>query len=146
VAYFKGVLGVTLIELLVVVSIMMTVLSLVGGVVLDSVDRAKAQTEVISVYSLVKKTSASAFSSGSNILLGFSGSRVIVSSEASEQTIYHFDYLDFDPLNMAFDRNGMPNLFIIPLKVRSIPKRLEVQSFFEDDFMNTESVGFDSDS
>jgi type II secretory pathway pseudopilin PulG len=141
----KRILGVTLIELLVVISVMMTVLGLVGGTVVDSIDRARAQTEVIIVYSLVKKTSASAFSSGAAIFLEFSESSAIVSTGDNEQEVYHFDYLDFDRLNMAFNRNGMPNKFVIPVKVRGIPRRLEVLSFFEASFVKAESSEFAHD-
>jgi hypothetical protein len=118
---------------------------LVGGTVVDSIDRARAQTEVIIVYSLVKKTSASAFSSGAAILLEFSESSAIVSTGDNEQEVYHFDYLDFDRLNMAFNRNGMPNKFVIPVKVRGIPRRLEVLSFFEASFVKAESSEFAHD-
>tara|TARA_B110000208_G_C11556951_1_gene353844 strand:- start:191 stop:631 length:441 start_codon:yes stop_codon:yes gene_type:complete len=141
----KRILGVTLIELLVVISVMMTVLGLVGGTVVDSIDRARAQTEVIFVYSLVKKTSASAFSSGNAILLEFSKSRIVVSTEDGGQEIYHFDYLDFDRLNMAINRNGMPNKFFIPVRVRGIPRSLDVRSFFEASFVKVETYGFAHD-
>ena len=63
--------GVTLIELLVVVAIMMTVLSLVGGTTLRSVNKVKGQTELISLLNIMKQASAKAFPRAQRLLSNF---------------------------------------------------------------------------
>ena len=60
----KEVLGITLIELLVVITIMMTLLGLVGGTTVGSIERVKGQTELMSVHSFVRKIAVRSFSSG----------------------------------------------------------------------------------
>ena len=50
----KQLRGFTLIELLIVLTIMMTLLGLVGGSVIDSVQRTRAQAEVVSFLNCSK--------------------------------------------------------------------------------------------
>ena len=68
--------GMTLVELLVVILIMMTMLSIVGGATVSSVDRVKAQGEFISLHSLIKRVSLQAFVSGAGVKLHLNENRI----------------------------------------------------------------------
>lgn len=122
--------GATLLELLVVVTIMMTVIGLVAGSTADSVDRAAAQTEVIAVYGLVKKASVRAFSSGNSVLLKFSNADVEVYVDDTLRSKSIFEYLDFNPQTLRFNRNGMTDTLIIHVDVRGIEKTLDLRPMF----------------
>ena len=79
--------GFSLIEILVVLTIMMALLGLVGGSVVDGVSRARAQTEVISVFSLLKRVSVSSFTSGQPIIVSFEGHFASTISRAAEYAV-----------------------------------------------------------
>ena len=131
--------GVTLIELLVVITIMMTVLGLVGGATVDSVDRARAQTEVISLYSLFKKCSVQAFASGSAIELTFEGAAVNILIDGGDQVQKQFEHLLFDDQTVSFNRNGLPDTLLITVKVRGVPRELDLDIIF-DNFVVSDAV------
>jgi len=98
--------GVTLIELLVVVAIMMTVLSLVGGTTLRSVNKVKGQTELISLLNIMKQASAKAFSSSTEIIVQLSGNAVSIQNPSSPRTSRTFKHLSFEKRQIVFNRNG----------------------------------------
>ena len=98
--------GVTLIELLVVVAIMMTVLSLVGGNTLRSVNKVKGQTELISLLNIMKQASAQAFSSSTKIIVQLSGNAVSIQNPSSPRTSRTFKHLSFEKRQIVFNRNG----------------------------------------
>ena len=86
----------TLIELLIVITIMMGVLGLVGGSTLSAVDRAKAQTEFISVHSLIKKTAVRSFSTGVGLSLHFESDEVSVFNGSELHSQINFEHLEFE--------------------------------------------------
>ena len=122
--------GFSLIELLVVITIMMSVIGLVGGGVVKSVQKTEAQTEVISLYSLIKKTGVKAFASGTSLTLLFSGSDVVFVSNGREEVKQVFQHLQFSRQSIVFNRNGIPNHLKLVVSVRGLQKVLELQSLF----------------
>ena len=64
----KRLLGFSLIELLVVISILAGLLVLVGGLTVNSVEKAQAQTELVGFSNMIKKISFRAFASGNSII------------------------------------------------------------------------------
>lgn len=129
---YKKVYGVTLLELVVVVTILMTVLGLVGGAMIDSLGRARAQTEVISVYSLIKKSGVRAFSSGMTVLLKFDDSHVEVFVGQRFRSRNNFAHLEFDEQVVRFNRNGMVDSLDIDVRVRGEPRSLNLRQMFHD--------------
>ena len=125
--------GFTLIELLVVITIMMTVLGLVGGSVVSGVAKAEAQTEVISVYNLVKKTGVRSFTSGQGLALSFGGNGVTLTSAKDKVLIskINFEHLVFESQQIVFNRNGMPNIFFIEAQVRGKSRTLDFSMLFQ---------------
>lgn len=123
--------GFSLIELLIVVSIMMTLLGLVGGSLTTGVGRAEAQTEVVSVYNLVKKTGVRAFTSGQTLVLSLDQNQAkLIDSNDNLVSSVHYAHLLFDRQQIIFNSNGLPNLFAIGIQVRGIPKTLDLSSLF----------------
>lgn len=122
--------GVTLIELLVVITIMATVLGLVGSATLTSIDRASAQSEVISVYSLLKKSSVQSFTTGSPVTLVFEGPSVNIMIGFDRHSQKSFEHLIFNEQRLKFNRNGLPNKLIITLLVRGVERELDLHSVF----------------
>jgi type II secretory pathway pseudopilin PulG len=135
----RSVSGVTLIELLVVITIMMTVLGLVGGATVESVDRARAQTELISLYSLFKKSSVRAFASGSSLDLRLEGAVVDILIEGRDPIQKQFEHLLFDDQVVSFNRNGLPDTLLVTVKVRGISRQLDLHSIF-DNFVVSDAV------
>ena len=101
--------GVTLIELLIVISIMMTLLSLVGGLSLQTFKKAEAQTELISFYGLIKKAGMLGFASGGNVVLELSGNAVTMIVRDEVRATKSFEYLSFKSEIIFFNR--MTNRF-----------------------------------
>ena len=124
--------GFSLIELLIVVSIMMTVLGLVGGAVINGAARAEAQTEVISVYNLVKKAGVRAFTSGQGLAIVFEDDSAKLLS-ASGETKYQltFDYLYFKPQKVNLNENGLPDTFSVDVLVNGKAKSLDLERLFQ---------------
>ena len=123
--------GFTLIELLVVIAIMMTVLGLVGGGLVTGVARAEAQTEVISVYNLVKKSGIRAFTSGQPLVLSLDQNQAkLMGSNDQLISSVNYEHLLFEPQQVTFNSNGLPNLFAIDVQVRGKSKTLDLSSLF----------------
>lgn len=122
--------GATLLELLVVVTIMMVSVGLIAGSTLDSVDRAAGQTEVIAVYSLVKKASVRAFASGNSVLLKFSVRQVEVYVGDKLLSKSTFEHLIFDVQSLRFNRNGMTDTLSIHVDMRGIDKTIDLRPIF----------------
>jgi prepilin-type N-terminal cleavage/methylation domain-containing protein len=132
--------GVTLIELLVVITIMMTMLTLVAPLAINTVDKAEAQTEYLSFCGLLRRASMQAFANGSgvqitldeNVLTAFMvplqiGSKQHFSAQENEIIFQRsFEYLTFSKLELQFNRNGMPNLSALRLNQRNQVRQLDL--------------------
>jgi len=131
VSAFRNVSGVTLVELLIVVSIMMTLLGLVGGSTLAMMERAKAQSEVITIYSLVKKASSGAFSYRRFVQFKFDGRQLHILIDDKKPVTEHFEFLDFEEQNLLFNSNGIPSRTQIKIRVRGVEKVLDFSALFD---------------
>ena len=133
--------GVTLIELLVVVAIMMTVLSLVGGTTLRSVNKVKGQTELISLLNIMKQASAKAFSSSTEIIVQLSGNAVSIQNPSSPSTSRTFKHLSFEKRQIVFNRNGFADISRFSVLLDGERKEIDlsdlinisVSSFYQDE-------------
>ena len=123
--------GFTLIELLVVVTIMMIVLGLVGGTVTSGVARAQSQTEIITLYSVVKKSGTKAFTSGQALTLTFAKGEVqLTGAQDRVVSAVKFKHLIFEPQYIVFNHNGMPNSFTVEVEVRGKGRVLDFGTLF----------------
>ena len=123
-SHIQAAKGATLIELLVVITIMMVMLGFVGGGVIDSVDRARAQVELISIHSLIKKANVHAFSSGVGIRLKFESNKTLTLIDGGNLVEKRYEYLYFPDQVLLFNRNGFTNSRAIDVTVRGIKKEI----------------------
>jgi type II secretory pathway pseudopilin PulG len=124
--------GVTLIELLIVISIMMTLLSLVGGLSLQTFKKAEAQTELISFYSLIKKAGMLGFASGGNVVLELSGNAVTMIVRDEVRATKSFEYLSFKAEMIFFNRSGLPYEKSVLVGVNGLKKTVDLGFLFAD--------------
>lgn len=125
-------LGATLLELLVVITIMTTLIGLVGGTMVESVDKAAAQTELISVYSLLKVAGTRAFSSGNPVTLKFDGSDVGILAGDDLLPRIVFEHLQFSEQMVRFNRNGMIDGLDLDVRVHGSKRTLDLRPIFND--------------
>lgn len=122
--------GATLLELLVVMTLMMTLLGLVGSGTVNGVARAQAQTEVITVYALIKKTGVRAFASGRTLEMMFDADAVTLTHKGRILHGVSFKHLFFAPQKITINRNGYPNKVSLTVDVRGVTKNLELSGIF----------------
>ena len=121
-----------MIELLIVLMIMMTLLGLVGGNVIESVQRTRAQAEVVSFLELLKKCGVTAFASGQSLSLALDGNRITIEPASTGQVhevIY--EHLDFEVHQMTFFRNGLPDTDNVSVNVDGKSRRLDFVETFD---------------
>ncbi len=114
----KRLLGFSLIELLVVISILAGLLVLVGGLTVNSVEKAQAQTELVGFSNMIKKISFRAFASGNSIALSLDEHRAQVSRNDEIMAEKIFDHIIFSAQEIIFNRNGYPDVSSVSLGVR----------------------------
>jgi prepilin-type N-terminal cleavage/methylation domain-containing protein len=124
--------GFTLIELLLVLAIMMTLLGLVGGNVIESVQRTRAQAEVVSFLELLKKCGVAAFASGQSLSVALDGKRVTIEpSPTGQVNEVVYEYLDFEVHQITFFRNGLPDTVNLSVDVGGKPRQLDFAEMFD---------------
>ena len=124
--------GFTLIELLLVLVIMMTLLGLVGGNVIESVQRTRAQAEVVSFLELLKKCSVVAFASGQSLSVVLDGNRLFIEpSPAGQVHDVVYEHLDFEAHRITFFRNGLPDTVNLSVDVDGKPRQLDFAETFD---------------
>jgi len=137
--------GVTLIELLVVITIMMTMMSLVAPLAINTVDKAEAQTEYLSFCGLLRSMSVQAFANGSGIQIELTNNNLsayivphslnskIQDSPQENRIIIErsYEYLNFSDTELKFNKNGMPNFFTINLTQRNKIRELDLIALLE---------------
>jgi prepilin-type N-terminal cleavage/methylation domain-containing protein len=132
VSSLKRLSGFTLIELLIVLTIMMTMLGLVGGNVVESVERTRAQAEVVSLFELLKKCGVIAFASGQPLSVVLDGNRVTLKTASTDRTReVSYEYLDFEEQKITFYRNGLPDTMKLNASVKGIPRTLDFVEIFD---------------
>ncbi len=114
----KRLLGFSLIELLVVISILAGLLVLVGGLTVNSVEKAQAQTELVGFSNMIKKISFRAFASGNSIALSLDENRAKVSRNRKIMAEEFFDHINFSEQEIIFNRNGYPDVPSVSLGIR----------------------------
>ena len=122
--------GFTLIELLVVITLMGSLLALVGPLSVESVERMAAQRELRGLQALLKASSARAFTHGEVVTLALEG-RTLRASQGQgawgaplEEKRY--EHLAFHPATLSFSRGGFPSSNTLRLTYRDQERSLDL--------------------
>jgi len=132
--------GVTLIELLVVITIMMTMLTLVAPLAINTIDKAEAQSEYLSFCGVLRRVSMRAFANGSGVYIALHdnsltafivplkiGTHQQLSSKENEIVFERtYEYLKFSTIQFQFNRNGMPNIETISLNQQKKTRQIDL--------------------
>ena len=111
---------------------MMTLLGLVGGNVIESVQRTRAQAEVVSFLELLKKCSVAAFASGQSLSVVLDGNRLSIEpSPAGQVHDVVYEHLDFEAHRITFFRNGLPDTVNLSVDVDGKPRQLDFAETFD---------------
>ena len=138
--------GVTLIELLIVLVIMMTLVGLVGSLGLQTLKKAQAQTEFISVCGLIRKASVAAFASGGDVKVVFSGATATVFLNNEFRNQHMFSHLYFDQQTIRFNRNGIANLLQMKVNMGGVQRIVDVMPLLENSVTSHVAMKNESES
>lgn len=97
--------GFTLIELLVVISIMTTILSLVGPLMIEQVDKTRAAAEFRQLQQYISDSAKVAFLKGQPVSFVFDGKQLQRELGENQVTV-QYDYLFFSQQRVVINANG----------------------------------------
>ncbi|WP_088331523.1 prepilin-type N-terminal cleavage/methylation domain-containing protein [Lacimicrobium sp. SS2-24] len=120
--------GFTLIELLVVITIMMTVMGLVGGLTVDMLDKYKVKSEQKQVFAILNALSQRAFVLERTYRVQFADSMLIGLDEQSNQPVIEqsFESIRFPKQSISLNRQGLPSQESLFIRVEGESKRLSL--------------------
>ncbi|WP_177207999.1 pilus assembly FimT family protein [Pseudoalteromonas denitrificans] len=101
--------GFTLIELMIVMSIVALLMGMVGPLAINSLERAQAKQEMLTVKNWLRKVSARAFSTGQAHVVKLSGKNVQLYVKDDEQNLIEnktFESLFFQPQEINYSKKG----------------------------------------
>jgi len=124
--------GFTLIELLVVLTIVMLITSMVAPIGINLVEKAKAQTQYITLQTYFKNISQLAFLSSTPITVVVEETSLIMSSEVHLQSEKKFSNLIFTdyPQRIVFSKSGLPSISELSLLVHDKHRTLDLTKLF----------------
>jgi prepilin-type N-terminal cleavage/methylation domain-containing protein len=105
--------GFTLVELLIVMSIVGTLLSLVGPLAIDSLSKAQARSEVLTLRNWINYQSQRAFITGTDVQLQLLGKTAELTLSPTQKTTREFEYVLFKDQTILLSKHG----FIQPDKI-----------------------------
>lgn len=107
--------GFTLIELMIVMSIVALLMGLVGPLAINSVEKAQAKQEMLTLKNWLRKISDKAFYSGKSHRIELKGKQVLLFMKGEENSIAQtsFDSLFFQPQEIHYNPNGFADLKIL---------------------------------
>jgi len=122
--------GFTLIELLVVLTLMASLLALVGPLGVESVDRMAAQRELRGLQALLKAASARAFTHGEGVTVTLEG-RTLRATQgegpwATPLQEARYEHLAFPAATLRFSRSGFPSVPTVALTYRDQAQTLDL--------------------
>lgn len=97
--------GFTLIELLVVITIMTTLLSLVGPLMIEQVDKTRAAAEYHQLEQYISDSAKVAFLKGQAVRFRFDGKQ-LKRAIGTDENVVDFQYLFFMPQSLLINANG----------------------------------------
>ncbi|MDO6426496.1 prepilin-type N-terminal cleavage/methylation domain-containing protein [Thalassotalea sp. 1_MG-2023] len=140
----KLIKGVTLIELLVVITIMMTMMSIVAPLAINTVDKASAQSEYLTFCNLLRRASTKAFVNGARVKIQLNKNSIVITkvdannvfdkqSEANNTVLLEqtFEFLYFKETILFFNKNGMVDTKILEIQQLDKSRQLNLIALLE---------------
>ena len=123
----NGSLGFSLFELLVVISIIAGLVTLLGGLTNNFLQKAQAQTELVGFSNMIKKTSVRAFASGTSLALSLDKNRAQLYKNRKIMAEKFFDHISFSEQEIIFNRNGYPDVSSVSIGIRDKSRELALR-------------------
>lgn len=131
--------GFTLIELMVVMVIMMFSIGLVGGLVVDSADKAKAYSEQLEFKSMLDQLAQKAFLDAQEYEIQLNTDTLKVLANNKQVFTYQFDYLAFPTQTISLSAHGFYNSKSIRFKRRELTQTIDLPNLLAES--PSESLG-----
>lgn len=126
-------LGFTLIELLMVLVIVGFAISLIGGLTIEWVDKAKIYNEQQILIRDLKKEAGIAFASDSSKNLIFEGTKAYILLQQSDNQekvlLTQYSYIFFKPQRVQFNRNGFSSSDFLFFNIGGKSLKLDLSDF-----------------
>lgn len=117
--------GFTLIELLVVISIMTTILSLVGPLMIEQVDKTRAAAEFRQLQQYISDSAKVAFLKGQPVSFVFDGKQLQRELGENQVTV-QYDYLFFSQQRVVINANGFTASKLVSVRKGSTELSIEL--------------------
>lgn len=124
-------LGFTLVEMLIVMTIVGSLLSLVGPLAIDSLNKAQARSEILTMKNWLNYQSQRAFITGTDIQIQLRGKRasLVLSSLPNSPEFMEFDYLFFQPQDIYFSQHGVSSTHQVMARIVDQDMTIELQDW-----------------
>jgi len=122
----------TLIELMIVMSIVALLMGMVGPLAINSLDKAQAKQEMLTVKNWLRKVSSRAFSTGQAHVIKLSGKNVQLYVKGDEQNLIEnktFESLFFQPQEVNYNKKGFVTTDEIVGSYRNKPLTLNLKKW-----------------
>ena len=126
--------GFSLIELLVVITVMMSVVGLIGGLSVDMRQKFAIKAEERTLLSLMQRASQRAFILESNLMLTLSGDSAQLFANQSGSPIHseNFSELTFSDQVVQFDAQGLPSVTSLSYDTQTRTKTLMLEGLLNE--------------
>lgn len=127
--------GFTLIELMIVMSIVALTLSLVGPLAIDSLDKARARSELVTLKNWMRYQSHKAFINGYDRQFLFVNKRILTIERGSQKEVElrRFDYLTFPSQRLDISKRGIASRDKIDVMIGERKESLDTYNWKNDD-------------
>lgn len=132
--------GFTLIELMVVMAIVALLLTMVGPLAMNAVDKANAKQEMLTIKNWLRKISYRAFTTGNSYQLKLAGKKAELFINTENNTLideqqnaalitHNFETLFFQPQVLTYNTKGFVNPTTLQGTYRNKPLQLKLKQW-----------------
>ncbi|GAA5142087.1 prepilin-type N-terminal cleavage/methylation domain-containing protein [Thalassotalea piscium] len=130
--YLHSAKGFTLIELMIVMSIVALIMGMVGPLAINSLEKAEAKQEMLTLKNWLKRISYRAYATGQQHQLALEGKRATLTVGINNQsviTVETFESIFFEPQIMTFNTLGIISPSTMAGEYKGEPMSLNLKSW-----------------